>query len=168
MDDQGTNRAGGGIRFRKLRIAWSVGCGVLCLLLIVLWVRSYWWVDFVDVAHAHNAASMQGRIIANIKLLENESVSWTWELSSLEVGKWIKGWRGQPDVPWQVTVGLGVIRSPNRLGLVMSHWFLAALAATIAALPWIRQVHWRFSLRTLLIATTLLALILGTIIATIR
>ena len=25
------------IRYRKLRIAWSVGCGILCLLLIVLW-----------------------------------------------------------------------------------------------------------------------------------
>ncbi len=33
------------MRFRKLRIAWSVGCGVLCLLLIVLWVRSYWRLD---------------------------------------------------------------------------------------------------------------------------
>ena len=27
-------------RFRKLRIAWSVGWGVLAVLLIVLWVRS--------------------------------------------------------------------------------------------------------------------------------
>ena len=29
------------MRFRKLRIAWSVGCGIACVLLIVLWVRSY-------------------------------------------------------------------------------------------------------------------------------
>jgi hypothetical protein len=41
MDDQGTNRAGGGVRFRKLRIAFSAVCGIVCLLLIVLWVRSY-------------------------------------------------------------------------------------------------------------------------------
>jgi hypothetical protein len=33
------------MRFRKLRIAWSVGWGVACVQLIVLWVRSYWWVD---------------------------------------------------------------------------------------------------------------------------
>ena len=32
---------GGRMRFRKLRIAWSVGCGIVCVLLIVLWVRSY-------------------------------------------------------------------------------------------------------------------------------
>src|SRR6478736_9471608 len=35
------------MRFRKLRIAWSVGCGILCVLLIVLWVRSYRWCDTV-------------------------------------------------------------------------------------------------------------------------
>src|SRR4051812_24381488 len=28
------------MRFRKLRIAWSVGCGLACVLLIALWVRS--------------------------------------------------------------------------------------------------------------------------------
>ena len=33
------------MRFRKLRIAWSVAWGVLALLLIVLWVRSYWFFD---------------------------------------------------------------------------------------------------------------------------
>ena len=30
------------MRFRKLRIAWSVVCGLVAVLLIVLWVRSYW------------------------------------------------------------------------------------------------------------------------------
>src|SRR4051812_7318078 len=31
-----------GMRFPKLRIAWSVFCGLACVLLVVLWVRSYW------------------------------------------------------------------------------------------------------------------------------
>ena len=30
------------IRYRKLRIAWSVMCGVACVLLCVLWLRSYY------------------------------------------------------------------------------------------------------------------------------
>src|SRR4051812_44225005 len=30
------------MRFRKLRFAWSVVSGIACVLLIVLWVRSYW------------------------------------------------------------------------------------------------------------------------------
>src|SRR4026208_580489 len=33
------------MRFRKLRITWSVVCGIACLLLIGLWVRSYTWAD---------------------------------------------------------------------------------------------------------------------------
>jgi len=30
------------MRFRKLRIAFSATCLIACVLLIVLWVRSYW------------------------------------------------------------------------------------------------------------------------------
>jgi hypothetical protein len=41
MDDQRANREGGGIRFRMLRIAWSVGWGIACLVLIMLWVQDY-------------------------------------------------------------------------------------------------------------------------------
>src|SRR4051812_15297253 len=33
------------MRYRKLRIAWSVGWGLAAVLLIVLWVRSYWCRD---------------------------------------------------------------------------------------------------------------------------
>ena len=33
------------MRFRKLRITWSVGCGVFGLLLVPMWVRSAWWLD---------------------------------------------------------------------------------------------------------------------------
>jgi hypothetical protein len=34
-----------GTRFRKLRIAFSAVCGIACVLLIALWVRSYMWRD---------------------------------------------------------------------------------------------------------------------------
>ena len=33
------------MRYRKLRIAWSVAWGLLAVILIALWVRSYWWMD---------------------------------------------------------------------------------------------------------------------------
>ena len=33
---------------RYLRIAFSVTCGIACVLLIVLWVRSYWTIDGVS------------------------------------------------------------------------------------------------------------------------
>ena len=41
------------------------------------------------------------------------------------------------------------------------HWFVALLAVGISILPWLR---WRFSLRTLLIATTLVAVVLGVVV----
>jgi hypothetical protein len=40
------------------------------------------------------------------------------------------------------------------------HWVLVLLSAVFAALPWL---PWKFSLRTLLIATTLIAVVLGLI-----
>src|SRR5882724_2648933 len=31
------------MRFRKLRIAWVIGWGLICLLLVMVWARSYYW-----------------------------------------------------------------------------------------------------------------------------
>jgi hypothetical protein len=43
------------------------------------------------------------------------------------------------------------------------YWLLVLLTARIATVPWLK---WRFSLRTLLIAVTLLAVLLGLAAAT--
>lgn len=37
------------MKYRKLRMGWSVGWGVVVVMLCVLWVRSYWWIDTVYV-----------------------------------------------------------------------------------------------------------------------
>src|SRR4051812_46809034 len=58
------------MKYRKLRIAWSVGWGVACVLLIVLWVRSFWWRDYAYarvVSSAtqttyYDASSVQGGV----------------------------------------------------------------------------------------------------------
>ncbi len=53
------------MRFRKLRIAWSVVCGIACVLLVVFWVRSYFKVDYVfyDTAQkTYSMASYHGRL----------------------------------------------------------------------------------------------------------
>ena len=50
------------MRFRKLRIAWSVACGLACVLLIVLWARSYWWCDNCYIASRINLSSCYGLI----------------------------------------------------------------------------------------------------------
>jgi hypothetical protein len=45
------------------------------------------------------------------------------------------------------------------------HWLPILLSAALVAAPWLR---WRFSLRTLLIATTLVAVVLGAIVYATR
>jgi hypothetical protein len=55
---------------------------------------------------------------------------------------------------------LGFRVQAYRAGFVMfvPYWFLAFFGVCSIFAPWL---HWRFSLRTLLIATTLIALVLG-------
>jgi hypothetical protein len=53
------------MNYRKLRIAWSVGCGVLCLLLIALWVRSYFATD--EILTAQQGQPLRFTSIASLK-----------------------------------------------------------------------------------------------------
>jgi hypothetical protein len=57
--------------------------------------------------------------------------------------------------------------SPNRRVIAIPHWFGVLVLAVLCVLtsPLIR---WRFSLRTLLIATTLIAVLLGAVIYTVK
>src|ERR1700754_4951271 len=48
-DSPGVSRAMSRAGFRKVRIAWSVLWGVAAVLLVALWVRSYWVQDRVFV-----------------------------------------------------------------------------------------------------------------------
>jgi hypothetical protein len=56
-----------------------------------------------------------------------------------------------------------VVREPNYSLVYVPNWFLVLLAAMLAAVPWI-HLSCRFSLRTLLIATALVAAALGLIV----
>jgi hypothetical protein len=53
------------MRFRKLRIAFSTVCGILCLLLIALCVRSFWRLEILEKRtglQAVQISSVKGRI----------------------------------------------------------------------------------------------------------
>src|SRR4051794_36897373 len=45
--------------FRLLRIAFSITCGIACVLLIVLWVRSYWRFDIILRFSPNSAAEIR-------------------------------------------------------------------------------------------------------------
>jgi hypothetical protein len=158
------------MRFRKLRIAWSVGCGVACVLLIVLWVRSYWWWDTavgpMSPTKTLIVFSSSGRLGGRLDGPAKFAAGWHFIHSS--VAKMLK------EDEEELSLGRGVVTKPNRPSwpvfgrcsdgnFRVAHWLAVLFFATlgIVAAPFIK---WRFSLRTLLIATTLVAVVLGLIV----
>ena len=141
------------MKYRKLRIAWSIAWGVACLLLIILWVRSR---DRFDLLIQHvtpttgfTVVSARERILLSVgglgKELRSDFASMPHERLH-DVETFAKGWGFETQV----------YRSPNPLGVSIKipHWFPTFFFPMLAAFPWLR---WRFSLRTLLIAMTLVA-----------
>jgi hypothetical protein len=137
---------------RLLRIAFSAVCGIACVLLMVLWVRSYFRLDSllvrVSPTHVVDVGSINGGLLLQFR--END---------------FSRGWlrKSHP------ITGRGIARSPFRFGsefrsihsgIQIPHWSVVASAVLIAVAPWIR-----FSLRTLLIATTLVAVVLRLAVA---
>ena len=140
------------MRFRKLRIAFSATCLIACVLLILLWVRSYRVVDVVHwtISTSFSVSSSPGVMGASTSRANVDRL---------------------PKLAWvTITPMPGLMRSwyykSDRDGIrvLFPHRLLIAVFATLAAAPWIRQLNWCFSLRTLLIATTLVAVVLGLIV----
>jgi hypothetical protein len=154
-------------RFRKLRIAWSVAWGVVALLLIVLWMQSYWHHDGLLIRTSGNNFIQLGS--------ENSKLSASWGYGDRPLEKLVSFHTGliaamsrvrgetldQDKRPVYRGMGFKVIRWANGAGYVLPIWFLLLSATFVGSLPWLR---WRFSLRTLLIAMTLIAVGLGTIV----
>ena len=128
------------MRFRKLRIAWSVGCAIACALLVVLWIRSYWWRDTMGGAY-FVVDSINGHVIFYDSAGINKPNLPILTLQTVPHGDW--------------TLPPGFVRSE------VPHWALVLSAGVLAGAVWIPT---RFSLRTLLVATTLVAIVLGLIV----
>jgi hypothetical protein len=146
------------MRFRKLRIAWSATCGIACVLLIVLWVRSYQNVEELnrtsESAICTYILSDSGTVSFGRQYIEPfesflppEAHGWRYAEYGPNLGRHVKRFTFEWSAPEVM------IRAPA--------WFLALFPATLATLPWIK---WRFTLRTLLVATTLVAVVLGLIV----
>jgi hypothetical protein len=143
------------MRFRKLRITWSVGWGIAGVLLIVLWVRSDTIRDSVfwpSSSLGTEINSMKGHVVLFIK-----SDSFTGDRIKIRHEKIT------PNDESRVKRGiLGFFygTQPQAIKIHIHFWFLTLTVVAAAAAPWIRWSR-RFTLRGLLIATTLLAMLLG-------
>ena len=147
------------MRFRKLRIAWSVGWSIAYLLLIVLWVRSFSRWDGIEVPMVRmNGISVSS--VHGVVILDTFSERYgkqrltSWHVYSSKLTPDIaENFVGQPTFRISLSKFVSEILFP--------HWVCVSIAGVLAALPWLPR---RFSLRTLLIATTLVAVVLGIIV----
>jgi len=166
------------MKYRKLRIAWSAGWGVVAVLLCALWVRSYWLSDTIFCMKHSSGTSWFGGTY------ESDSSSTT---VTSEIGFIKLCWQEWPDFvnDWwdfdaettdrkfieKLDLGLLGLRTETtwygRLFAVSDRTLLFA-TTILAVAPWISYFRWRFSLRALFIATTLIAVVLGILIYATR
>ena len=139
------------MKFRKLRIAWSVGCLIACVLLIALWARSYWVHEGYYRIDAANNQMGFGWTVGSLGFnARKDELKWPPQ-------KWTY-FRTSLDVPYQ---SFRASFSNGELNFRLPFWFLSTLLLALSYVVWL---PWHFSLRTLLIATTLVAVVLGLIV----
>jgi hypothetical protein len=150
-----------GMKYRKLRIAWSVLCGFLCLLLIGLWERSYWWIDGVSgnrgrhyvYCDMHSGRASFARIVPTGQFPPDPWRAFSRPIHDSDLEAAANSSSGSHRLlgfQWKVF--------GNGWRAAVPFWFPTFLCGALAALPWLR---WQFSLRTLLIGITVVAALLG-------
>jgi hypothetical protein len=138
---------------RYLRITWTAICGIACILLCVLWVRSYQFIDVSGISR-HALVSMSGKLF----VVESIEFYVQMDLSAPNVALRNHFWGSSLPIS-------GVSLELVGKSLTVPYWSTVAVMCLISAVPWL---PWRFSLRTLLIAITLVALVLGIIVWLVR
>jgi hypothetical protein len=150
-----------------LRITWTVFCGIACVLVVLLWVRSYWWFGAwvgprINDYYVGLGSSPGVFDLGLYDATDQFNFSRAWSSSWTDAEEWWSLMRVDENghvLPHEspfwgfFTYDYGFIAVP--------FWFAGLLSIAIAVLPWFSG---RFSLRTLLIATTLAAVLLGLVV----
>jgi hypothetical protein len=122
---------------------------VVAVLLCVLWVRSYWKLDALFIEHLKNVVSSRGELCFSC------SISWptTVNMTEHQFG---------PFTTQSLTNSDKYVQVGKSEGWAIPVWLPVLLAGALLLIPWMPWC-WRFSLRTLLMATSLVAVVLGLI-----
>lgn len=145
---------------RGFRITFSVLCGIVCVLLVALWVRSYWQIDGVVLPLTSSSCLSMGSMPGCFGggILPN---------SSLLSGTSIPSWNSQSTIEWLSIPKFSRPYDPSRLWgiflakegcILVPYWFAVLILTFFAAAPWMPR---KFSLRTLFIAVGVIAVLLG-------
>jgi hypothetical protein len=141
--------------FRPLRIATVAFFLLACGLVIVFWARSY---RAEDRASGHYSKSTGVRFYSSrgwVVCSKNAGQKYPW---SLELGS--DYWLQPGDSRLQFSIPSDFFRGAAFSSISIPHSSLLVTCGLMAAISWPRKSY-RFSLRSLLIVTTLVAIALG-------
>jgi hypothetical protein len=152
---------------RYLRMAFSAFCGMCCVLAIVLWVRSYWRYDSFSAiygASTFDISSNYGELHWFTTELGNPART-NWQLivqPARPSGLYIETKAISVQHAWGIT--WGTFGNGAQAGVHI--WLVVLGCLILAGVPWVplHRIPQRFSLRTLLIGTTIVAVGLGLIV----
>ena len=143
----------------------SALCLIACVLLVALWVRSYWRADIFAFAFSSSSFVGLGSANGTIAVSRGDNApgyfNRRWQIQSNVIVDQ-QDYLLEASSRYRGAFGFGIAQDRSFVTLSAPCWFLVLVFAALAALPWIWRP--RFSLRALLIATTLLAVVLGLIV----
>jgi hypothetical protein len=152
------------VKYRKLRITFSVACGIFCLLLIVLLVRSYQTFDRLGGPMSSKHSAIVISHTGHLSVVFTQ-IGFGWTGLKYDSGPIQPPFPYMKDELWPqpTTFGFGVIRNassymniPNEevgwhpqgltgrsytaggSGVIVPYWFLMVIAVGLAVVPWIR------------------------------
>jgi hypothetical protein len=135
---------------RKLRIAVSVFFGLLTVALCVLWVRSYSWFDSYNIGR-HRFTALAGWIYVDEQFAFTGVRDRSWQYHLDGKNKYVL-----------FELGASATATPQGIGQGLPFLLIFFVGLMLGGMPWLPLR--RFSLRAMLIATTLVAVVLGLIV----
>jgi hypothetical protein len=140
-----------------LQIGFSASCGIVCLLMIACWVRSYTWADgfflrLVPSGHVQVHAG-DGRMCI---WLERQPIDRWFSSSSRLITEKLPPPDDENRIPW-----LDIYAWPNLIRIYTTHWLLTVVAGSLAVIPWCPR---KFTLRGLFVVMTVIAAVVGVIV----
>ena len=165
MDEQRTNRTSGGRAWlRRVRIAFAIFFGISCALSVVFWVRSYYWYQAVFVrqgAIVYAVGAFGGYMCASIRPAYGKGKAWKvndWPMDTM------RDVVAHQVVPETNIFGFGGEKYHEGVAVLLAPaWFVSIGSGMVSLLLW-RAKTVAFTVRNLLIATALVAAILGFVV----
>ena len=139
---------------RGLRIAWSGWWGLVCVLTIVLWVRSHHPYDGITSPLPGSGLLIMSRSGGLGVAIHRAEWDFGWSLFTLRPR--------EVKLPYHTALGFVEYMADAQVYRVrLPYWCIIPILVAFAAAPWMQM---RFSLRTLLVATTLISVVLGLVV----